>query len=67
MSPCKFEKTCTDWVPTPFGSGNCPMDTSECQNPDATDEEMDNCGPACLLYEECLDESDLEINPEEEP
>jgi hypothetical protein len=64
---CKFEKVCVDQVPMPFGPGTCSMRTSECENPDATDEDMDNCGPECRLYEESPDEPDFEINPEEEP
>lgn len=59
MSPCKFEKVCVDQVPMPFGPGTCSMRTSECENPDATEENMDNCGPECSLFEEASDMPDF--------
>jgi len=65
---CKFEKVCVDQVPMPFGPGTCSMRTSECEHPDATDEDMDNCGLECRLYELDEDEDDpLFDEPEEEP
>jgi hypothetical protein len=30
--PCKYAAHFSDWVPTPFGSGNCEMPGFECED-----------------------------------
>lgn len=64
---CKFDRTEYDYVPVPFGHGNCPMPTWECrwfeeapENPEvatAIDKLIDTpnfqCSPKCPGYQPC--------------
>ena len=44
MPRCKWAKECTDYVPVPFGHGNCAMVTLECvYDGDMTLEFPDDC------------------------
>ena len=52
MPSCKFCQVTTDWVPMPFGCGNCRMETSDCTY-DGDAEIPDECpdDETCPLFE----------------
>ena len=59
MSRCTWGKEAIDWVPTPFGRGNCPMPTIECQAEVSEDvwtaiDKHGICYETCPGYEEAI-------------
>lgn len=73
MTDCLWLRRYQDRVPEPFGGGTCSMETVECENERATDENIEACqfGPPrsrCPLYEPESDALAYQDKPEmEEP
>lgn len=53
MTDCKRLERTSNLVPMPFGPGLCEEPLEECNHPDVTDEESDDCalGTPCKHYE----------------
>ncbi len=53
--PCKFGNKVVDWVPTPFGHGNCAMESLECRYEGDKDIPVEvECGIKCPVYSPAL-------------